>query len=272
MAGPVKDTYGGDDPYQPPKKGTTQPADKPMTKAEWEEWIKSQNFGGGGTTINLGGGGANKKERTANMAAELADRAKQLGLAFSDKEIADMAKKAVDNNWSETVILDTMLEGQNWQNITGGDMRAGIDMLKALSASYMLPVSDQQAEDWAMRMAKGELTQAGVTNMIQAQAKARYQWMAPMIDQGVRPGDYFEPLKQVIANTLEVAPGSINLLDDKWLNVVEVQDSKTGATRAATMTEVAAVARRQPEWSQTRQAREIASQAGRQLAEAFGRA
>lgn len=231
------------------------------------------------TTINIsgggyggGGGGASKKERAKNIAAEISDRLKQLGLTWTDAEIAKVAKQAVDDNWSETVITDKLLAGIDWNNVTGGDLTAGADMLKAMSASYMLPLTSAQAQEWSLRMARGEMTQQGVESMMREQSKARFGWLAPQIDQGVKPSDYFDPIRNVIADTLEMTPASINLLDPQWMGMVEVVDAKTGGTRAATMNEAMLAARQRPEWAATKQAQDMTFQMGNQIAGLFGRA
>lgn len=223
--------------------------------------------GGGG-----GGGGASKKERARNLAAEIADRVKQLGLtSFTDESIAKLAKQAVDEDWSETVITDKLLASIDWTNLTGGDLTAGVDMIRQQAAGFLFKIGDAQAQDWALRMARGELTSQGVASMMQAQAKARFSWMGAMIDQGVKPADYFAPVRNVIADTLEVGADQIDLLDPTWMGMVEVADGR-GGTRAATMNEAMLAARRRPEWSQTRGAQELAAQAGQRLASIFGRA
>ena len=95
--------------------------------------------------------------------------------------------------------------------------------------------------------------------------------MAPMIDQGVNPADYFAPVKDIIARTLEIVPDSINLLDPQWMGMVEVRDPKTGQLRAATLNEAMLSARKRPEWSRTAQASDMAAQLTSRLTQIFGR-
>lgn len=219
-----------------------------------------------------GGGGPSNKQRTKNLAAEISDRLKQLGIVWTDKEIASLAKKAVAENWSETVITDKLLAGMDWQKVTGGDLTAGVDLIKSAGASYMLPVTTSQAQDMALRMSLGELTTDGMQSMMREQAKARFGWLAPQIDAGVKPADYFAPIRNIIADTLEMNPDSINLMDSQWMGMVEVTDPKTGGTRAATYNEAMLAARQRSEWSSTKQAQDMAANVGNQLAGLFGRA
>jgi hypothetical protein len=224
-------------------------------------------YGGG----RGGGGGVSKAQRKANLLAQLQDRVKQLGLTFTDTELETLASDAVKNNWDDTVITDKLLVSVNWANVTGGDLTAGSEMLRGLGREYMVAVSPQQANDWSLRIAKGELTQAGVESMMRQQATARYSWMKPLIDTGIKPGDYFAPIQNMIAQTLEVAPDTVDLLDPKWMDMVEVKDSN-GSTRAATLNEAMLKARSRPEWAKTRQAQDSMANMATNLASIFGRA
>lgn len=234
--------------------------------------------GGGGANINInvgggGGGGANKKERTKNLAAEIADRVKQLGLtSFTTAEIANLAKRAVEENWSDTVIMDELLIGLDWENVTGGDLTAGADMLRQIAAGFLVPVNEAQAQDWSARIARGEMTQQGLTSTLQEQSRARYAWMAPLIDQGVKPADYFAPVKNMIADTLEVVPDSIDLMDPQWMGMLEVTDPKNGQIRGATLNEAMLAARKRPEWARTKSAQDFTAQVTESLGRMFGRA
>jgi hypothetical protein len=101
------------------------------------------------------------------------------------------------------------------------------------------------------------------------QAKSRFGWLASQIDQGVTPDDYFAPTRDVIARTLEVSPESIDLMDPKWLGLVEVKDDN-GQTRGATLNEALLAARRQSQWSDTQNAQEMSASAAGLVKRMFG--
>ena len=227
------------------------------------------SIGGGGSGGGSGGGGS--KATIANLAAQLSDRAKQLGLNLSDKEVLDLAKQAVRNKWDSTVITDKLLISVDWNKVTAGDLTAGAELIRGKGREYMVPISFDQARDLSLRIAKGELTQDGVESMLRMQARSRYVWMAPLIDTGVKPGDYFAPIQNVIAQTLEITPDAVDLLDPKWMGMVEVRDTKTGTTRAATLNEAMLAARARPEWSKTKQAQDTMAATASKLANVFGR-
>lgn len=236
-----------------------------------EDQLAAQGRSGyGGGYGGGGGGGGSRKQRIANLAAELSDRAKQLGLSLTDTEITELAKEAITNRWSEAVINDKLLISVDWQKVTGGDLTAGVDLIKSVGASFLVAVTDQQAREWSLRMAQGEMTQTGLASMLQAQARARYAWMGKLIDQGVKPADYFAPIRNIVAQTLEMSPESIDLMDPRWMKMLEVRDERTGELRAATMREAMVSARNEPEWARTGQAQQGIAQLGRNLAMKMG--
>lgn len=269
------------DPYQPTPAqpgaagldvqlgapSTFDPAELLRQKQIQDQLDAQRRAGGGGSG---GGGSGSRKQRIANLAAELSDRAKQLGLTLTDTEITELAKEAITNRWSEAVINDKLLVSVDWQKVTGGDLTAGVDLIKGMGASYLIAVTDDQARDWSLRMAQGEMSQSGLASMLQAQARARYAWMGKLIDQGVKPADYFAPIRNVVAQTLEMSPDAIDLLDPKWMKMLEIRDEKTGDVRAATLREAMVAARNEPEWARTSQAQEGLAQLGRNLALKMG--
>ena len=95
--------------------------------------------------------------------------------------------------------------------------------------------------------------------------------MGDMIDQGVTPSDYFAPMKSRIAAELEVGEDSINLMDPKWMGLLERKDEKTGETRGATLYEATLSAREDPKWQSTQGAQEMAVRASSFLSGVFGR-
>jgi len=199
------------------------------------------------------------------------NRARTLGLGLSSEEIKSIAWSATANGWTDEQIIDRLVSGVDFSKLEGGELLAGVDDVKALAASFLVDVSDATAQQYAARMASGELTLAGVAATFQRQAKQRFSWMADTIDQGVTPEDYFQPMRSRIAAELEVNDDRINLMDPKWMGLMEVKDDKTGETRGATLYEATLAARNDPMWSQTQNAQEMAVRASSFLKGVFGR-
>lgn len=271
MAGQYADELAQPNKYNEPgspSKSTTMSESELITL--FKTVFGTMGWGSGSGGGYGGGTGLSKKERARNLAAELNDRSKQLGLELTDKEIAALAKKAVDEDWNEAMISDELLRGFEWDTVTGGDLLAGVDLIRQMASGFLVPLDDGTAREYAARMARGEMSQQGLANMLQTQAKSRYAWMGNLIDQGVRPADYFAPVRNVIAQTLEVGADTIDLMDSKWMSLIEVNDG--GTMRGATLTEAERAARRLPEFAKTARANQQMASTVRNMAVAFGRA
>lgn len=213
---------------------------------------------------------ATAQAQVAATAATIRDTARTLGIGLSGEAIAGMAWNVNRNGWNDAQTIDSLLHGLNWATVEGGQLTANVDDVKKIAGDYLVSVSDHTARQYSARIASGELNLAGVESIMQSQARARFSWMASEIDQGVKPSDYFAPVRDTVARTLEVAPETINLMDPKWLSLVEVRDRETNKMRAATMNEAMLSARDQGGWVNTQGAQEMSAGMIQLAQQAFG--
>lgn len=213
---------------------------------------------------------AEARRLVGQTAASIQNSAKTLGIGMSAAQIANMATMATAAGWTDAQTIDNLVGSFSWESTPGGDMTAYRDAVKQIGAGYLVNVSEQTARQYAEAIASGEMSQQGVESIMQRQARARFSWMGDLIDQGIRPADYFAPARDVLANELEVGSEDINLMDPKWLSMLEVRDEK-GQIRGATLNEAMLTARRQPEWAGTQKAQERTASMAGMLGEIFGR-
>lgn len=214
---------------------------------------------------------ATANAQAAANAASISDIAKTHGLNLSGTQIGQLAVQAAQYGWSDTQTLDAILKNVTWGQLDGGTITADADRVKAIAGRFMVNLGEKTAQDWALRIAKGELTEEGVTSILQQQAKSRWSYMSALIDQGVAPADYFAPVRDTIANTLEVGSDQIDMLSPQYLKMLEVRDPKTGEMRAATLNEAMLSARQDPRWSKTKNFEDLSASMGSGLQAAFGR-
>lgn len=214
---------------------------------------------------------AEASRRAAETAAMIQNRARSLGLPMSSSQIMAIATDATKNGWSDAQQIDSLLHSVNWGTLQAGDLTAFRDRIKAIGAEYLVGVSDSTAQSYAIALASGEMSEAGVASLMQKQAKARFGWMADEIDQGVTPSQYFMPVRDTIANELELAPEAVNMMDNQYLGMLEVHDRDTGKMRASTLREAQLAARRDPRWRDTKNAGTMMASAANAMAQAFGR-
>lgn len=214
---------------------------------------------------------AEAASRAAETAATIQNRARSLGLPMSNEQIMSLARDATRFGWTDEQQVDRLLAAVNWAQVAGGDLTANVDLVKRIGSEYLVRVSDSTARDYAIRIASGELTAEGVQSIMQRQSVGRFGWMSDQITNGVTPRQYLAPVRDEIANELEMAPEEINLMDPQWLGMVEVHDRDSGEMRAATMNEARLAARRDPRWRDTRNAGVTMARAAQGLAAAMGR-
>lgn len=212
---------------------------------------------------------AEAQRQAAQTAANMQNRARSLGLNMSSGTIAELATQATANGWTENQIVDELLRSVNWSTLQGGDLTALRDTVTAIGSQYLVDVSPSTAQQYAVAIASGEMTEAGVASIMQRQARDRFGWMADQIDAGVTPQQYFAPIRDVIARELEVAPETINLMDRKWLQMLEVP-GQDGKIRGATLNEARLAARRDPMFADTSGAQEMMTKATAAIADTFG--
>lgn len=224
--------------------------------------------GGGGRGGGGGGGGATAAQQYASAEAAVRNRAGLLGIAFDDAAIKSIARAVVDGNWSSDQLDDYLVPAARDTN-NAGLITSGVRQIQQLASQQLLKVSDATAREWASRIASGEMDMNGVTSLLQAQAVQRYGWAASQISQGIGVRDLLLPTRDRIADELEMDPESIDLLDEKWLGMVQSVDDN-GVTRAATDSEAIMRARQQPEWARTRKAGDMVASMALSLRDYFG--
>jgi hypothetical protein len=223
---------------------------------------KRSNGPGGG-----GGGGASKAQQYAAAEAAIRNQVQTLGhTTYSEDQIKATARLAVNNKWSAEQLTDVLVKDAtaNWDKLTGGTLKGAVDQIKAAAAKQLIKISDTTARQWAGRLASSELDSAGITNMMQEQAMARYSWAADIIKKGVTMQDFLAPSRDRIAEVLEVPPEKVDLMDPKWSKMVTVTDAK-GVTRAANDDELIRAARTDGGWVNTKNARQMATSAAMAL-------
>lgn len=205
------------------------------------------------------------------IAAKIQNKARTLGIPLSTGQIGDLARTVAKYGWNDEQIVDRLISQASWAGLTAGDLTARRDEVKALAADYLVSLDDSTAQQYAARIASGEMTMEGVRSTLQRQAQTRYAWMSDVIEQGVSPSMYLAPIRNDIANELEIAVEEVDLMKPEWLGMIEVVDDKTGRTRAATRREATLAARRDPRWKDTSNAQSAAARAIQFVQTAMGR-
>lgn len=210
---------------------------------------------------------AEAARKVNQTAATIKNRAESLGVNVN---VAALAHTATANGWTDAQTVDAIIEQINWANLESGDLTAIRDDVMAVGSDYLVGVSAQTAQNYAAKIASGEMSMEGVRSAMQKQAKGRFGYLADQLDGGMTVKDYFRPVQDVIARELGVTTEEIDLTDSKWMSMIEKRDEK-GGLRAATLDEAMLTARRDPKFANTAKAKEMSTSMAGMVTDIFGR-
>lgn len=146
---------------------------------------------------------------------------------------------------------------------------------KQMANDYAVPLSDATIQQWAAHGVSGVETDEQFREYLEAQAKS----FLPAADvqnalsAGVTVAQYYDPYKQLAAQTLNVNPDSINLTDPKWLAAINTVDPKTGARVPMSLDQWGQYLKATPtfNWGQTQSAKDAAYSLVNNLKSTFGK-
>lgn len=169
------------------------------------------------------------------LAADVTPVANSLGISFDQATLQKVAEDAYTNGWKNTDQIKAALLAQYHYtantdpNATpiGGDVGRTQSSFAQIATEYQVPLPKDPAKMDAF--IKGAIGPGGseqaFTEYAKQVAAARYPFMADQIlNQGVKPSAYFQPIESDLINTLDLAPGSVNWQDPKWESLLTKTD------------------------------------------------
>jgi len=164
------------------------------------------------------------------------------GWSASDPRTIDLLTKGVDLSKPQTDAKGNPL---------GGAVGVAQSDFAAIAADYGIPLP-KDPKDLA-NFINGAIGMTGTTaekeqaftDYAKNQAKGIYHWMSGAIDAGVTVKNYLTPYATTIANTLGIAPDSIDWTDSKWNGVVAKKDP-TGVSVPQTLDQALATVKTDP--------------------------
>lgn len=193
-----------------------------------------------------------------------------LGIRLTDEQVAELSRTSLVQEMTDeelrSVILDTVTDAS--QLMSGTITEVG-NNLRTTGIDFLSPISEADANAYALRIARGELTEQDVIDTFRDGARARFGFASSAIDRGLTVRDYLLPTLQMVGNVLERSVDSFDLADPNTLNMFI--DESSGDARALSMSETLRAARRRPEWAQTDNAKNQAASVGYRIAQLFGR-
>lgn len=233
----------------------------------WSVSDAMKRFGGRGG----GRGGSSRAAMVRSLEAEIRNLARTLGVPMDDEHISRAARTAVAGNWSSAMIEDYVVGStfSDWGELQQGFLTNTVEQIKQAAQSQLVTMSDETARDYAKRAATSEFSLSTLDSILKEQAKQRYAWAAPALDAGMTMADYTRPMRDTIAQELEVSADQIDLMDGKWMDMLQT-DVGGGQIRAATQAELVKRARKLPEFAGTSRAADMSASVATYLRQYLG--
>jgi hypothetical protein len=143
--------------------------------------------------------------------------------------------------------------------------------MQDIAHAYMRDLTQSDVDQWASKIASGELDINSFQTMVRNQARVDFPFYFEEINSGITPDQLFSQQRNAIANELEVDPSQIDLLHDaRYSQVLGVPDA-SGKVRPMTRQEAIMLARKQPEWANTAGAKAQGATLTDTILKTFGR-
>lgn len=174
------------------------------------------------------------KARLSEYGAQVKAMSDQLGLNLSPAEISYISgnnlRYGIEANSPEArASLATFAKKAVTSSsfMAPGTIMAATQNVKAMAAGqYFLPMDENIAKQWAVDLAFGVKDEAALKAELQKSAASRYTWLAPQLNAGQSMEQIFAGHRAVIAEELEIDPGSIDFTRGDWRRVLGVPNEQ----------------------------------------------
>jgi len=156
--------------------------------------------------------------------------ASMLGGSLDDANLQDTAQKYLSMGWSD----------QTLRMHIAGLIKPGTTQManvEGMASSYMLDITDAEAQDYTRRIFTGELDENTLRSTFADRAIAKFPQLAEAVKAGATPRDYFGDHIATISRYTDTPVGQVDLIRDKeWQRILQHDDGK-GQIRPMTLAE-----------------------------------
>lgn len=200
--------------------------------------------------------------------------AARLGVTLTGDALKSIGTSLATEAWDAGRVTQEILKQATGYDPNGkGDINGMVDQVKSQATNFLMPMSDDAAFGWAKNVLGGTSSQDGLTAYLRQQSVNRFSGDQTIVDalkNGATTKDIFDPYVQQTAQLLEMSPASINLMDPKWMTMID-GNRDDGTRRPMSLSEAAQHVRGLDEWKTTQQAGQEQSALGEELLKTFGK-
>lgn len=217
---------------------------------------------------------ATYQRRQEELKAQIRDIGGQLGYGedvLDEGYLNHFADKALEFGLS-TRQIQAMIADEITPLIGASEKSNTLAQIRQVQQNYSYMVDNPTLLYWSKEINSGRQTIENFENSVRQQMKDLFPNLAGQMDSGMTFKQIVDPYRQVLSK--EFDGRSLEdfdfMGDPKWRHVIDYVDEKTGVHRTMSMRELQQYAREQPEWRNTRNAKEQVAQIGEQLLSSFG--
>lgn len=147
-----------------------------------------------------------------------------------------------------------------------------LSKMRQVQNNYSYAMDNQTQLYWLREIGTGRQTIEQFENTVKQRMKDLFPNLANQFDSGMTFKQIIEPYRQILSKEFDGKnPEDFDFMGDgKWRHVIDYVDEKTGVHRTMSMQELTKYARSQPEWRNTKNAKDQVAEIGEQLLRSFG--
>jgi len=207
------------------------------------------------------------ERRRQQRTRTLTQKASAYGITLSEADLRALVEQSLRWGYTEDELNSFILSKGNSSEIGPGSISANADEITSLARSYLIGMTPQEANNYALKIGKGEMTLDGVRSLFRNQAAQAMPQFADQINNGFSITDATSGVRNQVANILGISADEIDFNDDRWTDLIDKVD-ESGNRRMMTRSEAGRWARTQGSYRNTDQANSLV----RNLVDSVGKA
>lgn len=193
-----------------------------------------------------------------------------MGINLNDDQVNQLADQQGQFNWDPHLIQQNVVNMAQYDPKQGGLIGEEVGKIKSLSKSYLLPISDTDAWNYAKQIEAGGMTEESVTGNFRQMAKTSFPALADIIDKGGIPAQAMSGQIGTAAQLLEVDPNTIDLTTPEYSDIIGHADDK-GNIRPMTVYETSKFVKSKDAYWKTANASKDVSSMMESVGQIFGK-
>lgn len=214
-------------------------------------------------------------ENTRKQSSSIADNAAAMGVKLDAASLNKLVTDSLVNGWTDNDLKNHLgllvqaVGNTGHYGGTAGDMEGD---LRKMTSDYGQQVSDQTLLSVIRSISSGDSTENDYKAVVQKRAQDMYPGYNDELQRGMSLRDVADPYIESMAQTLELNPQQIELMDPtiQYAMMAKGAPGGDGKPQSFSMYDFQKKLRADPRWAKTKQAQDATSSAATKVLSDFG--